>query len=398
MPTAKVRTAKPPTRDELIHRAAGLAPVLRKNSAWSEENRRIHEESIEALAEAGMFRLRTPTRYGGYEVDTRTLVDVATELGRADGSASWVASVYWIPTWMACMFPDPVQDEVFATQDARVCGTLSPSGMATPAKGGVVVNGKWGFISGALHSQWQEIIAVLIPEDGEPYPIIALVPMSDLLIVDDWRTSGLRGTGSVSTVAQEVFIPAERVLPLPTVLAGQTVSERNAESAIYRAPLLPVASASSVGTVVGLANAARDAFFKRLPDRKITYTSYDSQREAPVTHLQVAEAAMKTDEARFHAHRLSGLVDTKSTEGTPWKLEERALARGDLGAACRLADEAAGILAAASGGSSIYTSIPIQRIATDISSISLHALMYPSTNAELYGRVLCGLEPNTLYI
>lgn len=398
MPTAKVRTPKPPARDELIHRAAGLAPVLRKNAAWSEENRRIHEESIEALAEAGMFRLRTPARYGGYEVDTRTLVDVATELGRADGSASWVASVYWIPTWMACMFPDPVQDQVFATQDARVCGTLSPSGMATPAKGGVVVNGKWGFISGALHSHWQEIIAVLIPEEGEPYPVIALVPMSDLLIVDDWHTSGLRGTGSVSTVAQDVFIPAERVLPLPTVLAGQTMSERNAESAIYRAPLLPVASASSVGTVAGLAKAAKDAFFKRLPDRKITYTSYDSQREAPVTHLQVAEATMKIDEAQFHAHRLSGLVDTKSTEGTPWKLEERALARGDLGAACRLADEAAGILAAASGGSSIYTSIPIQRIATDISAISLHALMYPTTNAELYGRVLCGLEPNTLYI
>jgi alkylation response protein AidB-like acyl-CoA dehydrogenase len=391
-------TTKTPTREEVVRRAKAVAPVLRKHASWTEENRRLHDETIEALADAGLFRLRTPVRYGGYEVDTRTLVEVGTELGRADGSASWVASVYWIPTWMTCMFPDAVQDEVFATPDVRVCGTLSPSGMATPADGGVVVNGKWGFISGALHSQWQEIIAIFIPPEGEPYPIIALVPLSDLLVVDDWNTWGLRGTGSVSTVAQDVFIPSERVLPLPAVLAGQTASERNAESAIYRAPLLPVASASSVGTVVGLAKAAKDAFDKRLPDRKITYTGYESQREAPITHLQVAEATMKIDEAQFHAQRLAGLVDAKTTDGTPWTLEERAQARGDLGAVCRLADQAASTLAQASGGSSIYNTVPTQRIARDLRGVSLHALMHPNTNAELYGRVLCGLEPNTLYI
>jgi alkylation response protein AidB-like acyl-CoA dehydrogenase len=393
-----VPSTEVPAREELVRRVAELAPVLRRNAAWSEENRRLHDESIEALAGAGIFKLRTPARYGGYEADTRTLVDVATELGSADGSTAWVAAVYWIPTWMTCLFPDAVQDEVFATPDVRVCGTLSPSGMAAPADGGVVVNGKWGFISGALHSHWQEIIAIFVPPEGEPYPIMALVPISDLLIVDDWNTSGLRGTGSVSTVAQNLFIPAERVLPLPAVLQGQTASKLNANSTIYRAPLLPVASASSVGSVVGMAKAAKDAFLKRLPDRKITYTSYESQREAPLTHLQIAEAALKIDEAEFHAHRLSTLVDTKTTEGSQWKLEERAIARADLGAVCRLAKEAANVLAEASGGSSIYSGVPIQRIARDIHAVNLHALMHPNTNAELYGRVLCGLEPNTLYI
>ncbi|MFD5246507.1 acyl-CoA dehydrogenase family protein [Amycolatopsis sp. NPDC058340] len=383
-----------PTREELVRRVAELAPALKKHSAWQEQNRRVHEESIEALAEAGVFKLRRPKRYGGYEADTRTLVDVATEIGRADGSTSWVASVYWIPTWMACQFPEAVQDEVFATPDVRICGTLSPSAMAAPVDGGVVVNGKWGFISGALHAQWQEIIAILVPPEGEPYPIMALVPISDLLIVDDWDTSGLRGTGSVSTVAQDVFIPAERVLPLPAVLEGQGA----ASASIYRAPLLPVASASSVGTLVGMARSAQDTFLKRLPDRKITYTAYDSQREAPITHHQVAEAALKIDEAGFHAHRLSTLVDTRTADGTPWKLEERAIARADLGAVVRRAKEGIDILASASGGSSIYHGIPIQRIARDVAAVNLHALMHPNTNTELYGRVLCGLEPNTLYI
>ncbi|GAA3071435.1 acyl-CoA dehydrogenase family protein [Streptosporangium carneum] len=393
-----VLTADVPTREQLVGRASELAPLLRKNAAWTEENRRLHDESIEALADAGVFRMRVPTRYGGYESDTRTLVDVAAELGRADASTAWTASVYWIPTWMTCLFPDEVQDEVFSTPDVRVCGTLSPTAMAAPADGGVVVNGKWGFISGALHSHWQEIVAILVGPEGEPAPIIALVPTSELQIVDDWYTSGLKGTGSVSTIAQDLFVPQERVLPLGAVLQGQHASKLNADAPIYRAPLLPVASASSVGAVLGMARGAMDAFFERLPQRKITYTSYASQAEAPLTHLQVAEATMKIDETEFHAHRLATQVDAKGTEGVTWTLEERARARADVGAVCRLAKEAVDILNTASGGSSIYSDVPIQRIARDIQAVNLHALMHPNTNAELYGRILCGQEPNSLYI
>jgi len=69
-----------------------------------------------------------------------------------------------------------------------------------------------------------------------------------------------------------------------------------------------------------------------------------------------------------------------------------------MGMAVRLAKQAIDLLAGASGGTSIYEDQPIQRIARDIEAIRLHALMNPDTNAELYGRILCGLAPNTLYI
>ncbi|MCI0383184.1 acyl-CoA dehydrogenase family protein [Streptomyces sp. CNQ085] len=394
-----VLTTDVPTREQLVRRASELVPALRENAAWSEENRRIHDDSIEALAEAGIFRMRAPARFGGYESDARTLVDVAAELGRADGSAGWTASVYWIPTWMAGLFPDHVQDEVFSTPDVRVCGTLSPSAMAAPADGGIVVNGKWGFISGALHAHWQVIVAIRTAPDSEPMPVMALVPLSDLTVVDDWHTSGLKGTGSVTTVAENVFVPADRVLPLGVVVQGQGgVSGANAESAMYRAPLLPVASASSVGAVLGMARAAFDVFMERMPQRKITYTDYENQAEAPLTHHQVAEAAMKIDQAEFHAHRLAGLLDARNEQAGEWTVDERVRARADMGMVCRLAKEAVDILASASGGSSIYSDMAIQRIARDVQAVNLHALMHPNTNAELYGRVLCGLAPNTLYV
>jgi alkylation response protein AidB-like acyl-CoA dehydrogenase len=395
---SSVDVTRTPSHAELARRAAELVPLLQRHAAWTEENRKLHPEAVEAMADAGVFKMRVPARYGGYESSTRTLVDVAGELGRGDGSAAWTAAVWWIPTWMVGLFPDEVQDEVFATPDVRVCGTLSPSAMASPVDGGVVVNGKWGFISGALHSQWQEIVAVLAGPDLEPAPIMAMVPMADLRIVDDWHTAGLRGSGSVSTVAENVFVPMERVMPLGAILTGQYASKQNTGVPIFTAPMLPVASASSVGTVLGLARGARDTFLERLPDRKITYTAYTSQREAPITHLQVAEATLKIDEAEFHATRLAGLIDTKAESGAEWTLAERAGARAALGRVCQLGKEAVDILATASGGSSIYSHVPIQRIQRDVHAVNLHALMHPDTNLELYGRILCGLEPNTLYM
>ncbi|MDG4766905.1 acyl-CoA dehydrogenase family protein [Solwaraspora sp. WMMD406] len=387
-----------PPHDDLVEKAADLVPLLRKHAAWGEENRRLHDETIEAMTAAGIFKMRVPTRYGGYESDSRTIVEVATQLGRGDGAAAWTASVYWIPSWMVGMFPDETQDEVFGTPDVRVCGTLSPTGMAAPADGGVVVNGRWGFISGAWHSQWQEIIAMSPTPDGGMQPVLALVPMSDLQIVDDWHTSGVRGSGSVTTVATDVFVPQHRVLPLGALMMQQSASVANADSAMYKVPLVGAANVASAGVMVGMAKGAMEAFMERLPDRKITYTMYDSQREAPVTHLQVGEATLKIDAAEFHALRVARRVDERTATGEPWSMLDRASSRADVGAACRLSKEAVDLLNQASGGSSIYSDVPIQRIARDIHVISTHGLIYPATNTELLGRVLCGLEPNTLFI
>ncbi|OLF05991.1 acyl-CoA dehydrogenase [Actinophytocola xinjiangensis] len=378
-------------------RASELVPVLRANAAWTEQNRQLHPESIEAAADAGIFRMRVPKRYGGYECDAQTLVDVSIELGRGDGSTAWVFSVYWIPGWMVGMFPDEVQDEVFTSPDVRVCGTLSPSGMAAPADGGIVVNGKWGFISGALHAQWQEIIAILVPEQGEPYPVMALVPISELEIVDDWHVGGLRGSGSVTTVAKDVFIPQARVLPLPSVMTEQYASVLNAESPAFRVPLLGAANSASVGGPVGLAKAALELFYERM-NRKLTYTNYESQAEAPITHLRVADAAVKIDQAEFHARRVAELADRKGLTGEPWTLEERIRSRADIGTICKLTKSAVETLAMSSGGSSLYDTSPMQRILRDIQAINLHALMAPDANHELYGRMICGLEPNTTYV
>jgi alkylation response protein AidB-like acyl-CoA dehydrogenase len=387
-----------PPRQELVRRASDLVPLLREKALWMDENRRLDPDVIDALTEAGLLKMRVPVRYGGYESDMETVVAVLSELGRGDGSVAWVAAVWAISTWMMGLFPDEVQDEVFATPDIRISGILSPGAVAVRADGGYLVNGKWSFNTGAQQSSWNTNAAVTPTEDGGFAPVMVAVPMADLQIVDDWHTSGLRGSGSVTTIASEVFVPEERVLPMGPVLQGQHRSKLNAQAPIFQAPFMPTACATVSAPALGLALGARDAFLERLPGRKITYTSYENQGEAPVTHLEVATAITKIDEVGFHDYRAARLIDAKGLAGESWTLEERARVRLDLGAACQRAREAVDILDGASGGSSIYRDVPIQRIQRDVQTLNLHAILHPSTNLELYGRIVCGLDGNTAYI
>ena len=387
----------PPSRTELARRASDLVPLLQKNALWTEDNRRLPAETIDALADAGLMRMRIPARYGGYESKMSTVVDVVSELARGDGSTSWTVAVWAISSWMVGLFPDDVQDEVFADPDVRISGILSPRAVAIPAAGGVILNGRWSFNTGAQQSQWNTNAAVLSTASGEE-PIMTVIPLVDLEIIDDWYAAGLRGTGSVTMVARDLFVPDQRVLPMGPVIQGVHRSTANAGSSIYQGPFMPTVCATVSATALGLAKAARDAFFERLPGRKITYTEDADHSQAPLTHLQVGEATVKIDEAEFHAYRAARMVDDKGPDGRPWTLEERAQSRLDMSAVCQCAKEAVDILSSATGASSVYSHVPMQRIERDARALNLIALMHPDTNLELYGRILCGLPPNTSYV
>jgi alkylation response protein AidB-like acyl-CoA dehydrogenase len=387
-----------PPRDELVKRAAELVPLLQANALWQEEHRRLHPESVEAMIEAGIFRMRVPVRFGGYETDARTMAEVAMHLGRGDASIAFTVALWWITSWLIGLFPDEVQDEIFAKRDVRACGTLAPTGTATKRDGGIVVSGRWGFNTGADYSDWKILSALLPAPDGGMEPIMAIAPLADLEIVDDWYVSALRGTGSVTAVAGELFIPARRYVPIAPLLQQRYFSKVNADRPIYRAPMIPAVSAATIGKLLGIAMGAQEAFMERLPGRAISFTGYTSQREAPVTHARVAEAALLIDETRLHCERLVTMVDEKGQANEAWTMEERGYARMAVSRACQLAKSAVDVLAMASGASSIYDSVRIQRIQRDVQAVTLHALNLPDTNLELYGRILCGLEPNSPYI
>ena len=126
-----VRQVDPPDLAELLKRAESLRPLLERNAAATDALRRLPDEIVTAVREAGLCRLMVPRRFGGYQTRIRTYLEVIAELGRGCGSTAWVASLINVCAWLAALFPDRAQRDVWgANRDAWVAGSLAPHGDA----------------------------------------------------------------------------------------------------------------------------------------------------------------------------------------------------------------------------------------------------------------------------
>jgi alkylation response protein AidB-like acyl-CoA dehydrogenase len=376
----------------LVDRAAALVPLLLERAPAAEQARRVPDETFDALSEAGIFLMTAPKAYGGAEADFQTQCDVLAHLARGCPSTSWVATIFSAMSWLAGTFPDRAQEEIFADGDPRISGVFSPTGTAVAKDGGLVVNGRWGFNTGCHGARWT-VLNALVGDGAAAVPTCVIARSEELTIVDDWHATGMSATGSNTIVATDVFVPAYRSLPLPDMLEARLPQRHNADNPYFNYPLSPVLTINAGGTPLGIARGALETFHARLPGRGIAYTFYANKAEAPVTHLQLAEAALTLESADAHVRRASALLDRHT--GGAMSLESRVKSRAHIAFAMGLARQAVDTLFYASGASSIQTHVPIQRFQRDVQALANHAIMHTQTALELYGRVLCGLPPNT---
>jgi alkylation response protein AidB-like acyl-CoA dehydrogenase len=384
------------TNRRLIEQAAALVPVLRERAPAAEQARRLPAETFDLLSNADVFRMTAAKRFGGYEADFLTQCEVLEQVARGCPSSSWIGTIFAAMSWLVSTFPDEAQDEVFDSQDPRISGVFSPTGTAVRKNGGYVVNGRWGYNTGGHGSNWT-IVNTLLDDGGDaPLPMCALLHSRELQRLDDWFASGMTATGSSTIIATDVFVPAHRAQPLPGMLGGNYGDSRNAANPYYRYPLAAVLAVNAAGTPVGIARAALELFRANIHGRPMTYTSYADKAQAPVTHLHVGEAALTIDSADAHMRLACAPLDERI--GQPLSIMDRVQMRAHVSAATGLARDATDLLFHASGAGAIQSHVPIQRFQRDMQALANHAIMHPQTTTELYGRVLCGLEPNTLIV
>jgi alkylation response protein AidB-like acyl-CoA dehydrogenase len=376
----------------LVEQASALVPMLRENALATEKARRVLPDAFDALSDAGILRMMAPRRYGGEEADFQTQCAALAEIARGCPSTSWVATILSAMAWVVSTFPDEAQEEVLGDGDPRVHGVFSPTGTGVKKNGGLVVSGRWPFGTGCHGARWSVLNAV-VGEGNEAVPTCIVVPTRDLRILDDWYASGMSGTGSNTIVAEDVFVPPHRWYPLPEMLEGRYPASQNSGNPYFEYPLTPVLIVNAGGTPLGIARGAYEAFLERMPSRAITFTTYDKQAEAPVTHLVLGEASLKLDSTAAHIQRAAEMIDGHA--GGPMSVALRVRSRVHVSYATGLAREIVDSLFFASGASAIQEIVPIQRFQRDIQALSNHAVMNTPTSVELYGRILCGLEPNT---
>jgi 3-hydroxy-9,10-secoandrosta-1,3,5(10)-triene-9,17-dione monooxygenase len=390
-----VRQVDSPDLAELLKRADGLRPLLERNAETTDSLRRLPDEVVTAVREAGLCRLMVPTRFGGYQTTIRTYIEVIAELGRGCGSTAWVASLINVCAWLAALFPDRAQRDVWgANPDAWVAGSLAPHGTAVAVDGGWRVTGRWMWASGCLHAQWAACGIHINNAAGETTNFgLSLMPMSDLTIEDSWFMAGMKGTGSNTIVAKDVFVPEHRFLPYPAAFQG-TYRTEHADEAVYHVALVPVTILILAGSQLGLAQAALDHVVAKAPVRGVTHTNFVKQADSTGFQILVAEAAMKIETARLHVFRAADDLDAYAGGGRHPDLAARARVRADTALAAKYCREAVEQLVSAHGTSSMADSNRMQRLWRDVHVASRHAITEWQVNLEIYGKALLGVEPN----
>ncbi|MBL7501956.1 acyl-CoA dehydrogenase family protein [Frankia sp. CNm7] len=380
----------PSINADLVGRARDLRPLIAANAARVELDRQLPEATVGALTEAGLLKLTVPRRYGGHETNFATYLAVSAEIARACGSTAWVTALINICNWAVCAAPDKAREDVFgADPDARVCGVLAPGGTATPTGDGYRVSGSWGFTSGSPHATWA-VVGVQVANGGRAVEFgNVLMPMAELTIKDTWHVAGMRGTGSNTVVAQDVFVPAHRFIRLSF---GGDQPDNHPDEPLYRSSMVPSLALVLAGPQLGLARAALDHTLATIGKRGISYTFYDHAVEAPFTQFQIAQATELIDTAALHVFRSAAHIDQAAIEGRAMEITERLRVRMDTGYAITRCRQAIDLLLDANGASSFAESNPLQRIWRDSSVAARHAIASPSVSAEAYGRAVLGVE------
>lgn len=390
----KTMAQTPTETQELVECAKALRPLLQKNAATTEDERRVPEESIQAIAEAGLFRITVPRRYGGYEVPIRTKLEVSAALAEGCGSTAWAVTLINVCNWFTSLYSQQAQDDVFgANPNARVAGVFAPSAKTRRVDGGLIVTGKWYYSSGSLHATWGLVGVPVVNETGVQVDQgLALIPMEQLSIEDTWYVTGMKGTGSNALVANEVFVPDYRILSLPHAIEGDYPTEHKHEEALYRAAFVPVAVLVLVGPQLGLGRAALRYVIDKAPQRAIAYTSFQKQPDSVAFQLQIADAAVKIDTAHLLAYQAADDIDEAAAQSMYPDYPRRARIRAYSGAAIRHITEAIDILLSAHGAGSFALSSPLQRMWRDSNTAARHAVILPTVSDEVYGKALLGVE------
>ena len=376
--------------EALVAAARALQNDLSKNYRAGDEARRIPEANIDMLRQADLLRVMVPKRLGGHGASMATQIAVSAALAKGCPSTSWVQTLLNVTTWGMSFLPGEGQKEVFFSgEQPLACGVLSMGGTASPAEGGFLINGKWPYASGCFYANWAAGGVAILDQDGTLAGVgTACMRMSDLTIEDTWKVVGMRGTGSNTLVAENVFVPAGRMGKGATPGAEIAEQLNGAESA----DRWPVASALALvlcGPILGMAQAALDITAASAGSKAIAYTTFPRWVDSHVAMRNIGKAAMDIEAARLLIMNAAAAVDELEAGHTLDALG-RARLRGACGHAMELLRGAVDLLMSTAGASAFAEASPLQRFWRDLNTGSRHAFLGSDLSYEQFARTLLG--------
>lgn len=358
--------------------AEKIAHAARERSVEIDRDRRLPDDLVGLLGEAGFLRATMPHEVDALELAPGPALRCAEAVARGDAAAGWCVSIAITSALLVAYLPEPSRNEMFGGGKGVAAGVWAPRGVARSVDGGVVVSGRWPFCSGINHADMMFAGCFI---DERRVPSVVALRKDDLRVLDTWHTLGLRGTGSHDSVAKDVFVPADRVF---SVFEGPVI-----DRPLYRFPVFGFFALSIGAAALGNARAAIDDLVALAADKK-GLGATRTLAERPATQAAVATADAALGAARALYYEAIDAAWEASADPAPVPLALRNRLRLAATHAVRTSADVVRAMYDLAGGTAIYDGAPLQRRFRDAFTATAH-FQVNEASRELPGRVLLDL-------
>jgi 3-hydroxy-9,10-secoandrosta-1,3,5(10)-triene-9,17-dione monooxygenase len=392
-------------RNAVLDAVEPLLAGIASRSAQADRDCRLPDATIAELADAGVFRMLQPKRYGGAESEPVQFYEVVRAIASACASSGWVSGVLGVHPWQLGLFDVRAQDEVWGTDPRTLAASsYAPLGRLTPVSAGPAskgaagggagfrLSGRWGFASGVAHVSWCLLGAVVVGAEGRPVDFMTvLVPASDYRVEQVWDVVGLRGTGSDDVIVQDVFVPEHRTMRNYEQAQLRGPGQKVNTGPLYRMPFATIFTSAVAAPVIGAVSGCYDRYLERMRDRSRLSLGGGRFAEDPFAQVAVARAASQLDAAILQTDRNVAEAWAHASANHPIPSELRLRVRRDQVMGVERAIEAVDLLFKTAGGNSLRSGDPVERAWRDSHAGSVHVANDVERTLAFYGRGEFGL-------
>ena len=393
------KTSKPsyiPTREELTKAAADLIPKLRERAEEAEDLRMMPDETIEDIKKAGIHKMFTPKRYGGFEMDWGTQVDVARELGKGCASTSWMSSVVMSHSWNLGRFPAEAQEEFWPScPDAIIATAFAGGGEMKKTEGGYILNGLWRFASGVDHSDCSIVAGQYKNTRSKSGTVLdyrmALIMPDQYEIVDTWHAEGLKGTGSKDIKVVDTFVPEHRTVKALELGGNNPPGSELHESYIYRVEMGMYFNTLLSGPILG---ATHGVLLEYLEQTRSRFGSMFGERVSEQASVQqkIGESYEELRTSDLIIDDLCNYLHEQGQAGNSILGDDRLKIRRETAMAAQLCLKSGTRLSGMMGVTAQTGRNPAQRMFRDLRTMSTHGAIHWDNATTPTGSYLLGIE------
>lgn len=365
---------KPVSEMNGIERANYAQPIIEKCEEEIEEGYRLPDEVVDVLWEIGMYQTFIPKECGGEEMDPIEWLHMGERLSAINGSIGWLAmnNCGFFMNYLPPEKFEEIKDEKGRYIHAMQIGRWG--GMARKVEGGYKISGRWPFMSGAPEATYVGGASVLVDDEGQtvmhpdglPWLIMGQWPAEQTTFIDTWDGLGLRGTGSIDMVVEDLFVPTDMVNEMG--FHGLTY-----DRPMFRIRLLPVHAHAS--HALGLAQAALDEFTRIMTEKAAPGSIRKMLMGNEQIHqINYAKADSMVRSARLFTHQTVIDALENAEKGKDCDLEHKVLLRQAMVYTTQVCKEAVDLIFHMAGSSAVFRGRKLEKIFRDMATAWNHII------------------------